>query len=392
MPTIARLALLSVLCVLVAASVPARGDTGRVTLVKTPDGGIQPQAVVDAQGTIHLLYFKGTPAAGDLYLTRSSGESAAGFAQPPVRVNSQPGSAIATGTIRGGQMALGRGGRIHIAWNGSASARPANPIKGSPMLYARTDESGRAFEPQRNLMTRTSGLDGGGSLAADGSGHVFVAWHGRAADAPEGEAGRRLWVARSADDGATFAPEQPALPRMTGACACCGTKALADSNGTLYTLYRAASEHVNRDLMLLWSSDHGEHFEAKSLEPWRIAACPMSSESLVEAPSGVFAAWETQGKVAFARIDPRTHEVSAPAGPPGGGDRKHPSLAVNARGETLLVWAEGTGWQRGGSLAWRVFDSSGRPTREAGRLERGIPVWSLPAAVARPDGRFLIIH
>src|SRR5437660_946398 len=37
-----------------------------VNLVKTPDRGIQPQAVTDAKGTVHLLYFSGTPAAGNL--------------------------------------------------------------------------------------------------------------------------------------------------------------------------------------------------------------------------------------------------------------------------------------------------------------------------------------
>jgi hypothetical protein len=128
------------------------------------------------------------------------------------------------------------------------------------------------------------------------------------------------------------------------------------------------------------------------LHPWRLVACPMSSESLAEGPSGVTAAWETNGRVFFSRIDPKTPEPLRPVAPPGGGDRKHPAVAVSAKGETLLVWAEGTGWQRGGALAWRVFDPSGRPTRESGRVEKGVPVWGLPTAVARPDGGFTIIH
>ena len=35
------------------------------------------------------------------------------------------------------------------------------------MLFARLDDDGTAFETQRNLMTYTQGLDGGGSVAAD---------------------------------------------------------------------------------------------------------------------------------------------------------------------------------------------------------------------------------
>jgi hypothetical protein len=118
----------------------------------------------------------------------------------------------------------------------------------------------------------------------------------------------------------------------------------------------------------------------------------MSSETLTEGPGGVIAAWETRGQVAFARIDPQTQEVSRPVSPPGQGERKHPVAAVNAMGETLLVWAEGTGWQRGGALAWQAFDASSRPTREAGRLQNAIPVWGLAAVVARPDGGFTVIH
>ena len=111
------------------------GDVVRpqVEVIRTPDGGIQPQAVIDVAGTIHLVYFKGDPAGGDLFYV-SSKTTPLDFSRP-IRVNSQPGSAIAIGTIRGAQIALGKGGRVHVAWNGSQKARPANPIKGSPMLY-----------------------------------------------------------------------------------------------------------------------------------------------------------------------------------------------------------------------------------------------------------------
>ena len=119
----------------------------------------------------------------------------------------------------------------------------------------------------------------------------------------------------------------------------------------------------------------------------------MSSAALADSDLGVLAAWETKGQVSFSRLDPRTHQASPPIAPPGGrGNRKHPAVAGNARGETILVWTEGTGWQKGGSLAWQVFDRSGRPVGPEGRIERGVPVWSLATVVARPDGGFTIIH
>jgi hypothetical protein len=73
------------------------------------------------------------------------------------------------------------------------------------------------------------------------------------------------------------------------------------------------------------------------------------------------------------------------------GKRKHPSAAVGKNGEVLLAWTEGTGWQKGGSLAWQIFDANGNPAAEKGRAS-GVPVWGLVAAIAKPDGSFTIFY
>ena len=120
----------------------------------------------------------------------------------------------------------------------------------------------------------------------------------------------------------------------------------------------------------------------------------MSSASFAQSAGGVLGAWETEKQVYFGRIDPTSGKLLAPPiGAPGAGqNRKHPAVAAGTQGETVLVWTEGTGWQRGGALAWQVFDASGRPTSESGRLAGGIGVWSLASVVARPDGGFTIVH
>jgi hypothetical protein len=66
-------------------------------------------------------------------------------------------------------------------------------------------------------------------------------------------------------------------------------------------------------------------------------------------------------------------------------------VAADARGQTILVWTEGVGWDHGGSVAWQVFDKDGKPTAEKGRSD-GVPTWSLVAAFARPDGGFMIVY
>lgn len=87
-----------------------------VALVRVPQGGIQPEATVDSYGTLHLLYFAGEPRGGNLLYVRSTDYERT--FSTPIRVNSQEGSAIATGTIRGGQLAVGQGGRVYVVWNG----------------------------------------------------------------------------------------------------------------------------------------------------------------------------------------------------------------------------------------------------------------------------------
>jgi hypothetical protein len=95
--------------------------------------------------------------------------------------------------------------------------------------------------------------------------------------------------------------------------------------------------------------------------------------------------WQTEKQVYFAVVDPETGAAGPRVAAPGEGSRKFPSLAINARGETLLAWAEGTGWQKGGSLAWQIYDKSGKPTGEHGESP-GEPVWSFPAAFTATDG------
>jgi hypothetical protein len=149
---------------------------------------------------------------------------------------------------------------------------------------------------------------------------------------------------------------------------------------------------VHRDIYLLASKDHGKSFSGSLVQRWEINACPMSSMSFsegAEGSGGTYAAWETGGQVFWGKISGSSiaQIIAAPGEAKG---RKHPRLAVNERGEVLLAWTEGTGWQRGGSLAWQVFDAKGKPMDKSSAP--GIATWSFPAVAARPDGGFAILY
>jgi hypothetical protein len=339
--------------------------------------GIQPQAVTGADGQLHVVYFKGEASGGDLYYTRSGSQ--------PVRINSIAESALATGSIRGAQLALGRDGRVHVAWHGSKPSRRGTTD--APMWYARSTPDGLHFEPQRQVSGPAEGLDGG-AVAADRSGHVVVAWH--AGGSQPGEGGRTVYVARSSDDGATFSPEAPATTAPVGACGCCGMRALFDRSGTLHVLYRAATDGKHRDTTWL-RVDGTTARPPVRVHPWQLEACPMSTYALVETPDGLAAAWETAQQVYSATLSSATGAVSQLSAMPGTGSRKHPSIAVNAAGDRLVAWTEGTAWKRGGTMAWRLSDRNG--TELAAAADAGpVPVWGLVAAVAISDGSFVILR
>jgi hypothetical protein len=386
--------LVMLLAVLSLGALEASDRPAAISVSRVPNRGIQPQIAVEPKGTIHMIYFSGDPKNGDLFYVRSAAVGEA-FSRP-LRVNSQEGSVTAMGTIRGGQIAVGENGRVHVAWNGSSTALPRGPVNpetgqpGSPMLYTRLNDNGTAFEPQRNLMLRTFGLDGGGTVAADGAGNVYVAWHGKIGGAAAGEAGRQVWLAKSQDSGRTFAAETSAWNGATGACGCCGMAMLAASDGTVFALYRSATQNVHRDIYLVASKDRGKSFDGSLVQRWEINACPMSSMSFAQSAGTTLAAWETGGQVFYGKVSGAA--VAKPIAAPGEGKgRKHPRLAMNSRGETILLWTEGMGWQRGGSLAWQLFDGNGNPIGAKGSAP-GVPAWSFGAVAAHPDGSFTVTY
>jgi hypothetical protein len=170
-----------------AAPPPTAAAT--VELRRLPQEGLQPQVARGADGLLHLVYFRGPAAAGHL-LYVSSPDDGRTFSAP-VRVNSRPGSAVASGTIRGAQIAIGHDRRVHVAWNGSDSALPrslAHPKTGrpgAPMLYARSNPRRTAFEPQVGWQA----YDAAGKPVGEPGPHAPVPTWSFAAPAPRTDGG-----------------------------------------------------------------------------------------------------------------------------------------------------------------------------------------------------------
>jgi hypothetical protein len=367
---------IKVLLILALALGTASVTQAAVKLVRAPDEGIQPQSALDEKGAPHLIYLKGDTKSGELFYTRLLDNDT--FA-PSIPVNSSNGP-IAIGNIRGAQLAVGKGGRVHVAWMGN----------GKTMYYTRLNDSGTGFEPPRNLVQWAGGLDGGGTVTADEKGNVYVAWNGRAPGNKADESGRAIFIARSNDEGKSFSREEQAKGSQAGVCACCGMRASTDSRGNLYLLYRA-TDGESRDMTLLASVNGGKNFKSAVISKWAINGCPMSSSTMAEVSGGILVATEKAGQVSVAQVAPDSLLPSDVASAPGMGKRKHPVVAVNSKGETLLAWTENMGWAKGGSLAWQLYDVNHKPVGEKGRAA-GVPTWSLITGFAKANGDFVIVY
>ena len=203
-------------------------------------------------------------------------------------------------------MTVGKNGSVHVVWNGMGKGAEAafdTPNHRAPLLYARLKPSGDAFEPERNVITQAYGLDGGSTVAADPAGNVYIFWHAPSGEEKnEDEAHRRVFMVHSSDNGQSFGRESAINSEPTGACACCGMRAFANTNDSLYLLFRSAAEMTNRSEILLSSHDRGASFQKVTSEPWTISSCPMSSAFISCNPAEVLAASESYGRVFLLKL------------------------------------------------------------------------------------------
>ena len=176
-----------------------------------------------------------------------------------------------------------------------------------------------------------------------------------------------------------------------GACGCCGLETLVDSKARLQILYRAAGAMIHRDAMWMTIGSQGAPAPVR-LQSWELPACPMTT--FPRWPSRRTASSrprETRQQIYSAVLKPDSGEVSTITPVEGSAIRKHPSVAINAAGDRLIAWTEGTAWARAGTVAWELRDRSG--VTLAAKANAGtVPVWGLVSALVRKDGSFLILH
>jgi len=353
---------------------------GGIRVERLPMGGRQPATATAPDGSQQVVFLTGEPKASDVQFQRR--EVGHPRFSEAVRVSEPNGLAIALGTIRGPQIAVGGDGVIHVAWNGGANARETNGS--TPLFHTRSTDGGRHFEPARNRMGDTRMLDGGAAVAADRDGTVAVVWHGFPATGPAEERVRGVFAAVSTNAGSAFTAPIRLDGNPMGACGCCALAAAFRPTGELRVAFRSAATPMDRDLRLLEGRLEAAPWNSTLLEAWRIGLCPMSSLRVQPQADGGWMAWEAGDRVTFADAGGTVRFRS-----PKGVTARHPRVARNPAGDVLCVWTEDTGWARGGRIRWHRLDAHGLGMEDGGRDD--LAEWNFAAAVPDPDG-FTVLY
>ena len=331
-----------------------------VQVARTPGDGAVPDAEIDGNGTVHVVYVAGQ----DAFYAKST-DSGKTFGAP-MRINSEPGSVHPAHMFRGPDVALGQGGRVHVVWYVNAYQRKL-PKDQWGVFYSHIDPGQNAFAPGRNLNHTPSDNY---SITANGNGEVAVVWMAA-----------KLFVTESRDNGETFADSE-AVP-VADPCECCASRTFFSPEGTLYIDYREKANNL-RDMHLLARVKANGTFSKQKISstPWQVNACPMAGTFLNGARSGLIMAWETKGQIFYSRFDPARALVQPPeikAAAKG----KWP-IALAAPDGTVLV-----SWKNGSNLAWQRFDAADKPIGAAESQASRNP--HRHAGVVTKDGNFLLI-
>ncbi|MDA0767297.1 MAG: hypothetical protein O3A92_10800 [Verrucomicrobia bacterium] len=376
--------LLSLLAALSAAAAPA------IFLQPCPEGGHLPDALTTPDGTVHLVFHRSKPGSSDLF--HATWNPATKAFSDPVRINSTPGSAVATGAVRGAHLALAKDNSLHVAWMGSMRTAPEENHARIPMLYARSLDAGQSFSSQRNLVTTAYGLDGGGTITADPTGHVHVLWHANGDE--NTPTVRSVVIASSEDSGASFAPERTLQTEASGVCPCCGIRAASSPDGSdHFVLFRSAPLPDERGIRIFSFNPAKPANQLVHSDSWKINTCPVSSGSFAFNPTHFAVSWESNNRVTAGIFDrpsgKLTRSLTAPD-PAAHNNQKHPSLALAADGSVLLAWLEVHGWGNPGTLRWQHFNPAGLPTALSGSQKLQSP-WTRPSIISH-KGNFTIFH
>ena len=369
--------------------------SSEIVFQRVPDEGIQPVLVTDQEGDVHLLYFKEqdeTTSQGHFYYRRFI-ERDDSWTEA-IQVSTNP--YFRPHLIARASMAVDYNRQIHVTWHQDRPVEQFPTPNGSDYLpdyfYTRSLEKNSAFEPERSFIREfITGAETGAVLAVHDD-MVTLIWHGSEPDREEIESEGSVYRIVSLDNGITFGREQLIGDQSLGACGCCGLSAAYDRLGNLQVAYRTAVDNEGRHMQLL-EVNSGKASMTTLIHSWQLEACPVSTNNLTKDKAGNnHLVFETKGLIYQADLgtdNPNPRQIQNPLSKQ---LQKHPAIAINDKGDKLIVWNEGNGVNGGGSLRWQVFNPADEPVSRDDKEEREVAEHSAAAVTTLRDGTFLVLY
>lgn len=370
------------LCAAVPLSADVPAAAPAVQVIHLPENALVPDVAVGEDGAVHVVYGLGDHA----WYVRSADNGVTFTA--PVAVNSS-GKVQLTMGERGPKIALAKDGAIQVVWQN----RWAPGVK-THAQHARSADGGKTFTSPTQL-SNVPGVDGA-TLAADASGNVIAFWH--VFDPPQKEVrdGHWIYLARSTDNGATFAPAER-LRLANGkdlACSMCLMRARIGADGRVSLAFRTAENNI-RDFYVLKSKATENAFTAIRVnqDNWHLETCPMCGPELSIDPKGdAYCAFMSKHKVYWSVL-PAGHEaftLHVPT-PENQADEIYPEAVSNGKGDVLMIWQVGPmAIDKKATVHWALYIADGAYTGQTAQLGTTTS-GTKPTALVDRDGGFHII-
>jgi hypothetical protein len=293
----------------------------------------QPSVAVDARDGVHVAFV----GEGGLMVASLASGSRSFEAHRVAEAKD-----IAVGMRRGPRIAA-CGDTLVVTW---IEAR-FDPVKRKQsgcrdLLASRSLDGGATWSPPRPVNRRREACAEGLHALAAGPGRAFyAAW---LQPGEERKQGALIRLARSEDDGATWAGETTACAVPGGTvCPCCHPSVAVAPDGTVAVLFRNAVEGA-RDMYVVTSSDRGRTFgpaRKVGTGTWKLDSCPMDGGGLAFGFAGaLLTAWRREQTVfaAPAATRPGPARAETDLGP-----GSQPWVGGVPGSTTVAVWTRADG-------------------------------------------------
>ena len=365
-----------------------------VSTVKLPYGGIRPQAAIDASGIIHIVQSE-SAKRGDLVYLKFDPETKE-FSKPIPVLNTAKGMAA------GFNMTVSSDGRVHViirpnprysklAMGVNAYDEMFNSKQRffvlRYMLHTRLNDEGTAFETEKNIIGKTMGFEGVGSVVAEpDSKIVYAFWAGQLKPGPEME--RDMYMAFSQNEGRDWSEPKKLSVDIQGNCRCCPIHASMDQRGHLFVVYRnsvkTSPTSWNKNTYVLKSTNKGKTWTKKLIQKWENCGCPGAIYSMSHSTTRTLVGFRTRGISSFADANDPSFIIQAPNS---GNASSRPIVSTNKNGEIVFCWIEGQ------DVVWQAYNKDGRVMKNLkGRLKGKAAKWSNGSLVATARNNFILFY